>query len=105
MAIKTFVGATNTCAVGARGESSYATGVNGNQADNTAPGAGAVIGLFITCLSTAVSIPASAQSMFDMMVSQAINDPTTLISLNEYGNFIQAVSGPFSLPGVSSATF
>ena len=62
-------------------------------------------GLLITCISTAVPIPASAQSLFDMMVSQAINDPTTLISLNEYGNFIQAASGPFSLPGVSSASF
>ena len=62
-------------------------------------------GLFITCISTAMSIPASAQSLFDMMVEQALNDPTTLITLNDYGNFIQAASGPFSLPGVSSASF
>jgi len=32
----------NTLAVGANGEASAATGVGGNQADNTAPGAGAV---------------------------------------------------------------
>ena len=64
-----------------------------------------IVGVFITCISTVVPIPASAQSLFDMMVSRALNDPTTLITLNEYGNFIQAASGPFSLPGVSSASF
>ena len=64
-----------------------------------------IVGLFITCISTAAPMPASAPSLFDMMVSQALDDPTTLISLNEYGNFIQAASGPFSLPGVSSASF
>ncbi|MCK4782548.1 MAG: hypothetical protein KAV87_02275 [Desulfobacteraceae bacterium] len=51
------------------------------------------------------SIPVSADPLFDMLVEQARNDPTTLISLNEYGSFIQATSGPFSLPGISSATF
>lgn len=64
-----------------------------------------IVGLFITCISSAAPMPASAPSLFDMMVSRALNDPTTLISLNEYGNFIQAASGPFSLPGVSSASF
>ena len=64
-----------------------------------------IVGVFITCISIAVPIPASAQSLFDMMVSRALNDPTTLITLNEYGSFIQAASGPFSLPGVSSASF
>ena len=64
-----------------------------------------IAGLFITCVSTAAPMPAPAPSLFDMMVSRAINDPTTLISLNDYGNFIQAASGPFSLPGVSSASF
>lgn len=63
-------------------------------------------GLFIICISTALSTPVSAAPpTFEMMVSQAQNDPTTLISLNDYGSFIQAVSGPFSLPGVTSASF
>ena len=66
-------------------------------------------GLFVSCISTAVPIPASAApaapTLFEMMVSQAKNDPTTLVSLNDYGSFIQAVSGPFSLPGVTSASF
>jgi hypothetical protein len=70
------------------------------------------IGLFITCVYTAVSTPVSAQAlppatanMITNMAGQAKNDPTTLISLNEYGSFIQAVSGPFSLPGVISTSF
>jgi len=63
-------------------------------------------GLFITYVSTAVSVPVSAApTLLEMMAAQAINDPTTLISLNDYGSFIQAVSGPFSLPGVTSASF
>ena len=64
-----------------------------------------IVGLFLTCISTAAPMPASAPSLFDMMVSRAQNDPTTLIALNEYGNFIQAASGPFSMPGVSSVSF
>jgi hypothetical protein len=49
-------------------------------------------------------MPAQASPMM-MMAAQAKADPTTLIKLNKYGSFIQAVSGPFSLPGVVSATF
>ena len=63
-------------------------------------------GLFVTYVSTAVSVPVlAAPTLLEMMAAQAKNDPTTLISLNEYGSFIQAVSGPFSLPGVTSASF
>jgi hypothetical protein len=70
------------------------------------------VALFITCIYTAVSAPVSAQAlsskdvdMITAMAGQAKNDPTTLISLNEYGSFIQAVSGPFSLPGMISTSF
>jgi hypothetical protein len=62
--------------------------------------------IFISCVSTVVLMPASAAPpTLEMMVAQAKNDPTTFISLNDYGSFIQAVSGPFSLPGVTSASF
>jgi hypothetical protein len=62
-------------------------------------------GLLISGVFTLLSMPTSAAPVDMMMVAQAQNDPTTLISLNEYGSFIQAVSGPFSLPGVTSASF
>jgi hypothetical protein len=43
--------------------------------------------------------------MATTMANMAKDDPEALISLNQYGSFIQAVSGPFSLPGVTSASF
>lgn len=48
---------------------------------------------------------AQAQSFFDRMVSQGLADPTSLITLQEYGSYLQSVSGPFALPGVSSVGF
>lgn len=60
----------------------------------------------------AVSTPVSAQAlppgivnMITTMATQAKNDPTTLVRLNNYGSFVQAASGPFSLPGVVSSSF
>jgi len=69
------------------------------------------LGIFIACVSTAVPIPAFSAltpgqiTMVTTMANAAKNDPTSIISLNQYGSFIQAVSGPFSLPGVTSASF
>jgi hypothetical protein len=68
------------------------------------------MGIFIAFFSITVPLPAfsqapNMQAMAMAMANQAKNDPTTLITLNEYGSFIQAVSGPFSLPGVTSASF
>lgn len=52
-----------------------------------------------------LSLPTWSQTFFDSMVAKAKSNPSILIKLNDYGSFIQAASGPFSLPGVSSATF
>lgn len=53
----------------------------------------------------AQTVPPEMMTMLTNMATQAKNDPSSLIALNQYGRFIQAVSGPFSLPGVVSASF
>ena len=61
--------------------------------------------ILAVCISSAMPILVSAATEFEMMVERAKKNPAALVKLNEYGSFIQAVSGPFSLPGVTSATF
>lgn len=63
------------------------------------------VSILMVSVLTAVPILAADLTMLEMMVARAKNDPTALISLNDYGSFVQAVSGPFSLPGVASASF